>query len=261
MGDKPNKPGSGDEPQDPHPGGGQGDKTFTQADVDRIVQERLAQDRKRRSGEGLSDGERDTLLNQIEGLKRQTEALKVERDTAVAAATEHKKTSTTLQRQYQAERINRAIGAAASKANAVDPSAVFKLIGNSNTRVREVTDDGNPTGEHVVEVRVNVERDGTKTTEWVDAETGVASFLKSEAPYLLKSEAPAGAGAPSADRPTSTPSSDTPAQPAKDGAAVHSGIKEVGHLPAGAQPGASTGGISDLMDRGAAALREKLREQ
>lgn len=259
MGDKPESTGAGNG-GDPNPGGGQGDKAFTQADVDRIVQQRLADDRKRRKAEGLSDGERDNFLNQIETLKRQNDNLIQERDTAKTQATEATKASTTLQRQVKAERINRAIGAAAAKANAVDPNAVFKLMGSGRSRVREVSHDGEPTGEYVVEVRMDVERDGNRTTEWVDADSGVASFLQNEAPYLLKSEAPAGAGAPSADSPTSR----TPADPGTPGkkptpeGVVDSGMPGVGHLPTGAA--ADAGGISDLMDKGAASLREKLRE-
>lgn len=248
----------GDNNPNPNPGGGQGDKTFTQTDVDRIVAQRLEQDRKRRSKDGMSDVERDTLLTENEGLKRQIEALTGERDAAKTSLSEAEKQQKVMRRQVQAERISRAIGAAAIQANALDPNAVHKLLGDDRVRHREITVDGKPNGQYVVEVQVDVERDGVKTKEWQDATAGVAAFLTREAPYLVKSQAPAGAGSSNADTTTPNSTAGTTPDAVKSGQAVHSGMKDVGHLPAGAA--ATQGSNADLFQKAGQAMRERLRQ-
>lgn len=237
----------------PNPGGSQGDKLFTQADVDRIVGERLKEDRKRRSSEGLSDEERTKFITEAEGLKTQLSNLRGELDTQRTKAVESEKAMTTMQRSLKAERIDRAIGAAAEKAGAIDVPAVRILMAD-RIRAREVTDDGKPTGQHVIEVKVERVVDGNKTAQWVSAEEGVKDFLAGS-PYLVKSQTPPGAG--------TTGGAERPAGPPKvpDGAAARH-VPGVGFVPTAPVPaqGTQPAPRRDLMQEAGDRLEQALNK-
>ncbi len=233
----------------PNPGGGQGDdRTFTQAELNTIVQTRLADDRKRRSNEGLSDAERTGLLTEIESLKTSNTALKTELTTAKSTLETEKKTLESTRRAYKAELVNRAIGASAAKANAIDPSTVGQLL-EGRTRVRETTEDGQPTGNYVVEVKVKRTVDGKEETVWVAPDEGVKDLLETK-PFLVKSTTPQGAGTtPAAAPPTSKPGE------LPEGV-VKSAMPGVGHLPKGAAIGSGQNG--DLFSSAGDAFEKRL---
>lgn len=241
---------------DPNPGGGQGgagggEKLFTQADVDRMIQQRLAQDRRRRSEEGLTDAERTDLLNQIESLKTQNGNLKTELQQTKDTLVTEKDATAAARRSLKAELINRAIGAAAAKANAVDPSVVGQLLEGS-TRAQEVTDEGKPTGRYRVEVRVQrTNADGKEESTWVSPEEGVKSLLE-KSPFLVKSQTPQGAGTQPAAQPPAKPPGQLP-----DGV-VKSEMPGVGHLPKGGSPQGAT--ISDVFARAGDSLEKRLAQ-
>ena len=114
----PNDPNSGG--NNPNPGGDQGEKKFTQADLDRIVQTRLNEDRTRRSKDALSDEERTKLLNEIEGLKTQVQAISTEHGTTKDKLKEVETNFKSTQKAHRDELITRAIGDAARTLKAVD---------------------------------------------------------------------------------------------------------------------------------------------
>lgn len=115
------------------------DKTFSQADVDRIVQERLARDRKDRPSDDeiaelrekakKYDDVEAANATELEKVQKRAEQAERERDEAKNAAKE--------------TRLTAAILAEASKADrkVVDPQAVLKLLDRD---ALELADDGNP---------------------------------------------------------------------------------------------------------------------
>jgi hypothetical protein len=151
---------------------GPGGKTFTEEDVNKIVQERLAKDRKRREeaykdletkyadmlkSQSLTEEERGKLETNLEDVRKQL------RTKDQQAAHERK----TLEDRYQAELksereakaswegrfkeslIARALQDAAVKHEAYNPAQIVKHL-RENTKVVEKTDDkGKPTGEYV----------------------------------------------------------------------------------------------------------------
>jgi hypothetical protein len=116
------------------------DKKFTQADMDRVVQERLARDRKDRPSDEeiteLREAKRkldeQEAANATELEKAQKRAEKAEADAAAALAT------------AKETRLRSAILAEAAKADrkVVDPDAVLTLLDRSKL---ELDTDGNPT--------------------------------------------------------------------------------------------------------------------
>ena len=228
---------------------GSGAATFTQEQVNTIVQKRLTEDRDRRRKEGLTDSDRDRLETQVETLNRELSSVREELKGAKSKFDDEAKTHKDLQRAHKATLINRAIGAAASKLGAVDPSVVETLI-KDRTRIREITNDGKPTGEFVVEIRVDVDREGKKETVWAEAETGVKDLLD-KSPYLVKSPVPQGTGSPPAKTPAGSPAE---GQLPKG---VQPKMPGVGHLPKG---GATSGTISDLFESAGSKLEERLRQ-
>ena len=237
-------------PPNPPPGGSQGDdKMFTQAQLNDIVTKRLTEDRKRRSAENLSDEERTGLLNKIEGLETANTALKTELTTVKTGLDTEKKISEKAHRAFKAELVNRAIGESASKAGAVDNSVVFQLL-EGRTRVREVTEDGQPTGKYVTEVKVSQLVDGKEQSNWVTPDEGVKSLLE-KSPFLVKSQTPAGAGTPPAGQPPAKPPGTLPT------GVVKSDLPNVGHLPKG---GGSSGSVSDAFSKAGDLFQQRLAQ-
>lgn len=230
-----------DEGNNPNPGGSQGgEKLFTQADLDRIVQKRLKEDRDARSKEGLSDAERQGLLNKIEALQTEGTDLRQKLATEQGAHKDTKKAADGFRRAFQAERTNRAIGDAAVKAGAIDPATVASLL-KERTRVRELTEDASPTGEYVVEIQVNRTVDGKTASQWVSPDEGVKDLLTAS-PFLAKSQTPAGAGTQSAAAPAATKPAELPKGVTKSAEAG------VGHIPSGVTPGG--GGADPFVSAG-----------
>lgn len=242
-------PNEGD-PNNPNPGGSQGDdRKFTQAEVNDIVQKRLEQDRKRRSADGLADAERTGLLNEIETLKTSNTALKAEIAGVKTNLETEKKTADGIRRAYKAELVNRAIGASAMKANAVDPTIVGQLL-EGRTRVREITEDGQPTGKFAVEVKVTKVVDGKEESAWLAPDDGVKDLLE-RSPFLVKSQTPPGAGTPPASKPPEQKPGTVPE------GVVKSEMPGVGHLPKGGGAGSS---VSDLFAKAGDSLEVRLRQ-
>lgn len=234
----------------PNPGGSQGDgKLFTQAQVDSMITKRLSEDRKRRSAESLSDEERTGLLNKIEALETENGALKTEVSTVKTSLDTEKKTTEKTHRAFKQELVNRAIGESAAKAGAVDNSVVFALL-EGRTRVREVTEDGQPTGRYVAEVKVTQLVDGKEQSNWVTPDEGVKSVLESK-PFLVKSQTPPGAGTPPAGQPPAKPPGKIPE------GVVKSDLPNVGHLPKG---GGSAGAVSDAFSKAGDLFQQRLAQ-
>jgi hypothetical protein len=145
--------GEGGEGGDGGSGGGQAEKTFTQADVDRIVQDRLAR------AKSAPPADYEDLKAKAAKFDELDAANKSELEKAQEAARK-----ATEERAKAVERANAAlrrgaVTAAAVKAGAVDPDAVLALIAQDAVTVG---DDGQVTG----------------------AEEAVTSLLKDK-PYLV----------------------------------------------------------------------------
>lgn len=242
--------GSGTPPADPNPGGETGGdkKTFTQDEVNTIVQNRLEKDRKSRGAEKLIDEERNKLMTELEGKDRTIYGLKTELDGTKTKLKEVDTNFKDVTGRFKAALVNRAIGAAASAENAVDPEVVSGLL-EGRVRVRELTEDGKPTGENVVEVRVERERDGKQEHAWVTAQDGVKDLLVKK-PFLVKSSIPSGTGTPAAKKPSDPAPSKLPE------GVVKSEMTGVGHIPKGANPG---GNVGDLFHDAGNRLQERIR--
>lgn len=245
---------NGGESNNPNPGGGQGDssgeKMFTQAEVNEIVQKRLQQERKRLSADGLTDSERARVETEIEGLRTKVTSLTSELDAAKKTAKTEKDAADGVRRAYKTVLINRAIGDAAAKANAIDPSVVARLL-EGDVRAKELTENGEPTGKYAVEVRTTKTVDGKEEVSWVAPEEGVKELL-ARSPFLVKSQTPPGAGTPPASQPPSGKPTELPKGIAK------SELPGVGHLPTGGATGAGEP-LSDIFAKAGSRLEERLR--
>jgi len=116
------------------------DKTFTQADLDRIVQDRVARERKK-----YADYDdllaKASQLDEIEQAKlSEIERAQQERDAALARATE-------LETDMFASRLHSSILAEASKADRglVDPAAAIEFLTGSDVELLEFDEQGSPT--------------------------------------------------------------------------------------------------------------------
>jgi hypothetical protein len=119
---------------------GNGDKTFTQADVDRIVQERLARDRKERPSDDEIKELRDKA-KKYDDLEAQSKSeLERERERAEKA----EKEAEAARAEAKETRLKSAILAEAGKADrkVVDPEAILSLIDKKSLTL---DDSGAPT--------------------------------------------------------------------------------------------------------------------
>lgn len=147
------------------PPGGSSDRTFSQADVNRM----LADDRRKhqkqneqligqledlKRSKGLSDKERGELATRIEELQTQhmTEAQKAERERAKLKDTHKQELDESIKERdawrglYADATITQALTAAAVVEQAFDPDQIIGLL-QPRTRITEVLDeDGKPTG-------------------------------------------------------------------------------------------------------------------
>jgi hypothetical protein len=145
--------GEGGGEADPPPaGGGEGgdDRKFTQVDVDRIVQDRLARDRRDRPSDEEIESLREKARKQDEAEQANASELDKEKQRADNA---EQKAQEATERANEAFR-KAAIVAAATGEKAVDPAAVhallkdrgFKFESNGNELQVTVGDDGQVTG-------------------------------------------------------------------------------------------------------------------
>lgn len=156
-GDGSGEPPAGDPPAGGPPAGdppagdpAAGDKRFTQADLDRVVQERLARDRRDRP----SDDELAQLREKAGKFDEHEQANRSELERAQQALAEAEQKATEAQSTAHRTLRNAAIVAEAAKQGALDPGDVVALLSNSNFKVaagdqeHEVTvgDDGQVTG-------------------------------------------------------------------------------------------------------------------
>lgn len=111
------------------------DKTFTQADLDRIVQERLSRQAKQFEGY-------DELKEKAKKLDEIEEANRSELDKATRRAEEAEAQATALAEANKKALIRAAVVAEAAKQGAVDPDAVVALLPGDAVTV----DDGTVTG-------------------------------------------------------------------------------------------------------------------
>lgn len=162
-------------PATPPPAGKKDDKLFTQEDLNKVVQDRLAKEQKRNeqrnqdlakqyesllATKNLSDEERTKMEESLEDVRKQLrtkdEQAKVDKKASeekhakeVAALTER---VTKTETRYREEKIARALQDAAVAHEAYNPSQVVTLL-RGHTKLVEATDDaGKPTGEMVVMV-------------------------------------------------------------------------------------------------------------
>jgi hypothetical protein len=211
-------PGGGD----PNAGadGGADDKTFTQVDVDRIVQERLKRDRVK------SSEEKSKLLNQLEELKSKTNLSQEEKDNLQAriddlqatlmtkeelAAKKEKELQTkysselelaqneskTWRERYTNSTIDRSLMDAAVSNKALRPKQIVSLL-RGDTRLSEVIgEDGKPTGTYNVKVKLDTkDKDGNPTTLDLTVDEAVKQMKEMTEEYgnLFESDASGGTG-------------------------------------------------------------------
>lgn len=155
-------PGSkSDPPADPPTNGGGGDRTFSQADVDRIVQERLGRERQR-----FSDYEdlkaKAAKLDEIEA------ASKSELEKATERASKAEQEAQQIREAANRRLVEAAVIAAATKAKVLKPEHMPRLIDTGSVTVG---DDGQVTG----------------------AEDAVTAFLEANPEYVGASARPGGA--------------------------------------------------------------------
>lgn len=161
-------------------------KALTQAEVDKIVEDRLKRERKKAQGEretlarelealkakgaGLTEAEKQELTDQIEKLK--TAHLSAEEKARLAKSKadkewEQKHQLATAERdswkkQYEEYRVLNEIQSAALEAGASPQSLRFfqSLLGPQTRLAPEVGDDGKPVGTHTARVRMQGKKDG-----------------------------------------------------------------------------------------------------
>lgn len=129
-------------------GGGGGDKTFTQAELDRIVEERLARDRRSRQPEKPADyDELKQKAEELDQLRAEGQS-ELDRERAAKEKAERDLQEATQRASAADERAqtalrNAAVMAEASKQGAVDPEAVIALLPKDSVTIG---DDGQVTG-------------------------------------------------------------------------------------------------------------------
>lgn len=127
--------GEGQKPPDPAPG----TLTMTQADLDRIVSDRLARDRATRGGAGQSEEEKAELsrLRQAEKDRQTAEAerkgewdrlRKSMEDEHSAAISKLSETGERLMNELNTERVRGRLVGAAAKSNAIDPEEIADVL-------------------------------------------------------------------------------------------------------------------------------------
>jgi len=139
-------------------GGDTDDKSFTQADVDRIVRERLAR------AKSTPPDDYDDLKAKAAKLDELEESNRSELEKAQARAEAAEKAAAAAAERVRQTNLRSAVISAASTAGAVDPDAGFKIIDQDAVTVG---DDGQVTG----------------------AEEAVKALLESK-PYLVGQAAP-----------------------------------------------------------------------
>lgn len=108
------------------------EKTFTQADLDRVVSERLKREREK-------FGDVDELRQKAKDYDALQEAQKTELQKAADRAEAAETRARVLEEGLKQERTRNAITAAASKANFHDPEDAFRLLDDV-----ELDEDGTP---------------------------------------------------------------------------------------------------------------------
>lgn len=94
-------------------------KTFTQADVDRMIQDRLERDRRSRA---------DEAATQVTELQQQLDTVTGERDTARSELTTLTEAKTTAEGAATLAERRAAVAIAAAKAGATDPNDVLAFV-------------------------------------------------------------------------------------------------------------------------------------
>lgn len=132
----PTDPPAGGPPPDPKSGEGES-KTFSQAEVDRIVQERLAR------AKAKPPADYEDLKAAAAKLAEIEEANSSELEKAQRRATEAEEAAKALKEQHSSYQIDTAIRLAAIEAKAADPGDVVKLLDRDGVTIG---DDGQVTG-------------------------------------------------------------------------------------------------------------------
>lgn len=194
--------------------GGNKDRVFTQAEVDRMIvkrnksvqsqlqqmeqnYEKLLQDTRlneEQRGEYESDLENlrkqmRTKEQQLEHEKKQSERKYSEQVQSLQKETEHYKTL------YETSTISRSLVDAASSGDAYEPSQIVELLQRRTKLVEELDADGNKTGQKVPMVEWEVESDG-KSEIVLKKPKEVVEAMKENKRYqnLFKSNVVAGLG-------------------------------------------------------------------
>ncbi|MBU4577108.1 MAG: hypothetical protein KJ576_21010 [Proteobacteria bacterium] len=220
MADPINTPGGNAPPGAGAPDGGTGDpgqnqggeKTFTQADVDRIVKERI--DRTKATTSKAQDAliaqlkdletrasttaeEKAALQAQIRTMEEATMSekeiaarrLKDAENSRQREVAEANEKATSWESRFKDGAVKRSLSDAAAKFNAFDPSQIVGLLAGT-AEVEALKDDmGKETGEYAVFVRVMV--DGKP--ERLPAAEGVEKFMSAN-PNLIKANVQGGSG-------------------------------------------------------------------
>ncbi len=130
-------PGGGDVPPAGDPPEGDPPKTFTQADIDRIVQERVARAKSSPPADYEALKTKAAKLDEIEA------ASKSELEKAQEAQRKADERAERAEREHKETKIETAVMLAAAKAGAVDPQDVYALLPKNSVTIG---DDGQVTG-------------------------------------------------------------------------------------------------------------------
>jgi len=211
--------GEGDPPPsgDP-PAGDPPSKAFGQEDVDRIVQERLAKEKKKFEREkqglldrvqklGLSAQQKEELEEQMEQLRLESATAQEQKDAALKKMekqwTKERETLTAdrdnIFKLYTSEKIEREILSAASSGEnpAFNPQQIVDILSPRTRVVKELGEDGKPTGKMVVRVQMQGKKEDGTSVDLVLAPSEAVAKMKEDPERfgnLFKSGAVSGLG-------------------------------------------------------------------
>ena len=201
---------------DQTPSGGDSNRTFTQADVDKIVVSRVkklkeqlqtteSQYERLLKNQNLSTQERNELQNELEAVQAQLRTREEQaRYEAKKRETEFQKTLETTKAEaeqyrslFETQTRDNAIMSAAVQHDAYNPEQFISVLGPRTKIVEEVNEHGEKTGRLVPRVEVQVTgEDGSTSTELRPVEDAVAQMKDEPEKYgnLFRSNVASGIG-------------------------------------------------------------------